>query len=153
MDPALKRRLDERLVSGELTPDDYQAILKTLTESEHRSDVVASERAPDELKTKEIRSLSQNEEPEGDGEHEFNAYPSSCPKCGAQLKKGVTYCNKCDRRLNPEPAFQVNGRAIAVYFTIGFVTMRAGHAFNEGLIIRLVKIALWPIFVLKGCVS
>jgi ribosomal protein L32 len=153
MDPTLKKRLDERLVAGEISPEQYQTIVNTLIASNPKpQESMPVEDAITELADcPQPRRSKKRKRREDSSQDDFGSQHSECPECGANLSPGVTYCSKCDHELHPKPLFDLNPRIVGAYLVTGLIAMKFGRAFDEGLMFGVFKIVLWPIFVLKGC--
>lgn len=155
MDPTLKKRLDERLVAGEISSEEYQTIVNTLIMSNPRP----VERAPEEdvitaqagssqpRRTKRKRTTKVSSPDDSARTH------SQCPECGARLSPGVTYCSKCDHNLLPDAPLRINWRAVGLYFFLGFTSLHRTRVFDDGFMTGVWKLLIWPLLVLQRCVS
>lgn len=155
MDPTLKKRLDERLVAGEISPEEYQAIVNALITSTPQP----VEHAPlegvitDQADSPQPRRTNRKTAKKDSSQDESVRKHSQCPECGARLSPGVTYCSKCDHKLFPHAPLRINWGAVGLYFVLGFVSQHRNRVFDDGFMNGVWKLMIWPLLVLKGCVS
>ncbi|MDB6006476.1 MAG: hypothetical protein JWR15_3463 [Prosthecobacter sp.] len=150
MDPALKVRLDERLVSGEITPDEYQAIVKVLaTAAPEPNGFGPKLNAPAVVS----RAMTKRPETTNESNPEISRSSSRCWKCNTPQKNGVTFCSKCKHKLQAAASLEINWRMVGLYFFFGFLVMHRNRVFDDGIITGIWRLLIWPLIMLKSCVS
>lgn len=148
MDPALKMRLDERLVSGEITTEEYQAIVKVLATPPSEPDGLGPKINASVV---EPRAMTKRPETKKESSQELFASSFRCPKCDAPQKNGVTYCSKCKSRFQADAPLEINWRVVGLYFFFGFLFMHKSRVFDDGIFTGIGKLLIWPLIMLKGC--
>lgn len=155
MDPTLRKRLDERLVAGEISPEEYQTIVNTLLTS--NSEPLESGPVEDEMTkpadSPQLRRSKKRKRKEDSSQDDFGVQHSQCSECGARLSPGVTYCSKCDHNLLPDAPLRINWRAVGLYFFLGFMSLHRTRVFDDGFMTGVWKLLIWPLLVLQRCVS
>lgn len=121
MDPALKKRLDERLVSGEITTEEYHAIAKVLaTVAPDHDGMGAKTEAP----VVELMTMTKRAETKNENDRVVPASSFKCPKCKTPQKRGVTYCSWCKHSFNPKPMFEISRGAIGFFLFVGLFLLK-----------------------------
>lgn len=121
MDPALKKRLDERLVSGEITTEEYHAIAKVLATSTPDHDGMGAKIGAPVV---EPRAMTKRPETKKEISQELPASSFKCPKCNTPQKRGVTYCSWCNHSFNPKPMFEISRGAIGFFLFVGLFLLK-----------------------------
>lgn len=121
MDPALKKRLDERLVSGEITTEEYHAIAKVLATVAPDHDGMGAKTEPPVV---EPRAMAKRPETKKANSQELPASSFKCPKCKTPQKRGVTYCSWCNHSFNPKPMFEISRGAIGFFLFVGLFFLK-----------------------------
>lgn len=121
MDPALKKRLDERLVAGEITTEEYQTIVKLLaTDASEPGVQGANTPAP----VAEPGAMTKRSEKKPERDRQLPASAFRCPRCNTPQRSGVTYCSSCDYSFNPKPMFEISRGAIGFFLFVGLFFLK-----------------------------